>query len=137
MPDAGTVNRRDHWPRACVLAQHPELQKQGTAELIVGIRPEELEDSAFATDIPEDQCLTAKVRLVEALGSDMMVHFGIQASTIDAGDPDAVKELSEEGANVVGRFHRGSSVEPGATIKVAVTTQNLHFFDPTTRERTN
>ena len=50
--------------------------------------------------------MKAKVRLVEALGSELMVHFELDdAKRVNSGDPDAPEELLGEGvANAVARF---------------------------------
>src|SRR4051794_34937741 len=81
--------------------------------LIIGIRPEDLEDAALARDLPEGNRLKGTVRLREALGSEIMVHAEIQARRAVTED---VKELAEDvgderlahsgdTANVVGRFN--------------------------------
>ena len=57
------------------LEKHPALQKYDGKRVVVGIRPEDFEDAAVVTDAPADRRLKATVRLVEALGSELMVHF--------------------------------------------------------------
>ena len=75
------------------------------------------------------------VNLLEALGSEIMVHFRIDAPRVDSGDPDAVEEAGgETSANAVGRFNPRSMVRPGQTAEIAVSNENLHFFDFDTRE---
>ena len=71
--------------------------------------------------------------LLEALGSEIMVHFSIDAGRVDSGDPDAVEEAGGT-ANAVGRFSPRSRVRAGDTAEVAVTIENLHFFDHETRQ---
>src|SRR5262245_9743597 len=56
------------------LEKHPALQNYAGKNIVVGIRPEDFEDAAVATG-PADRRLKATVRLVEALGSELMVHF--------------------------------------------------------------
>ena len=59
-----------------------------------GIRPEDFEDAAVATNAPADRRLKATVRLVEALGSELMVHLELDdAKRVNSGDPDAPEEL--------------------------------------------
>ena len=78
--------------------------------------------------------MSVPVKLIEALGSELMVHFSVDAPTVDSGDPDAVETQPVEGqANAVGRFSPRSQVKPGDDISVAVTVGNLHFFDAETR----
>ncbi len=89
-----------------VFTKQPKLADYDGKPIIIGIRPEDFEDAAFAEQIPEAQRLTAKVSLIEALGSEIMVHFRIDAPTVDSGDPDAVEEREgADVANAVGRFN--------------------------------
>ena len=75
--------------------------------------------------------LHSKVRLIEALGSELMVHFDINARTVDSGDPDAVEE-SDSSSNAVGRFNPRSKARMREDVTIAVATENMHFFDPET-----
>ena len=79
----------------------------------------------------------------EALGSEIIVHFVIDASPAVtehirelAQDTDAVvvRQLKEESAQttMVGRFGARSRVREGEVAEVAVDTRSLHFFDPET-----
>ena len=64
-----------------------------------------------------------------------MVHFRIDAPTVDSGDPDATEEKAgAEGANAVGRFNPRSTVQMGEVAEVAISTENMHFFDMDTRQ---
>ena len=77
--------------------------------------------------------LKAQVNLLESLGSEIMVHFALDAARVDSGDPDGAQETAVIGTtNAVGRFHPRSRVRIGETIEVAVAVENLHFFDPDT-----
>jgi multiple sugar transport system ATP-binding protein len=117
-----------------VFQARPALKGYDGKRLIVGIRPEDFEDAAFASEVPADRRIKADVTLLEALGAEIMVHFGIDASTVDSGDPDAPEKVIEGQANAVGRFHPRSRVRMGETADVAVTTDNLHFFDFQSRQ---
>jgi multiple sugar transport system ATP-binding protein len=125
------------------LAAHPGLAGYAGKDVIVGIRPENLEDAALAPDTPEDRRLHGKVSLREALGSEIMVHFDIDAKaamTEDvrelAQDTDAVavSEATKEKAHttMTGRFGARSRVREGTEAEIAVDTRSLHFFDPET-----
>lgn len=113
----------------------PALRSLEGGRIIVGIRPEDFEDAALAADdysgLPRPRINTT-ISLVEALGSELLVHFSIDdAVRADAGDPDSVEELSSK-ANTVGRFSPRSQIRMGDRTEVAVSVSNLHFFDPTT-----
>jgi multiple sugar transport system ATP-binding protein len=110
--------------------RHPALASYEGKRVIVGIRPEDFEDATLAESTPAQRRITAMVKLTEALGSEIMVHFELDAPTVDSGDPDAVEET---GADAVGRFNPRSRVRMGEIVEIAVATENLHFFDPNTR----
>jgi multiple sugar transport system ATP-binding protein len=114
------------------LAARPALRNYDGKRLVVGIRPEDFEDVKFAGDVREGATLKSEVQLIEALGSEIMVHFSLDAPTVDSGDPDAVEEAGVT-ANTVGRFHPRSRVRIGDAVEIAVTTENMHFFDHDTR----
>ena len=76
------------------------------------------------------------MRLVEALGSELMVHFEIDdVERVASGDPDAPHELLGVGvANAVARFSPRSRVRVDEDVEITVSTENLHFFDVTTQQ---
>jgi multiple sugar transport system ATP-binding protein len=113
------------------LERHPALQKYNGQRIVVGVRPEDFEDAAVATGAPPDRRLRAKVRLVEALGSELMVHFELDdTKRVNSGDPDAPEELLGAGvANAVARFSPRSQVHVDQDVEITVASENLHFFD--------
>jgi multiple sugar transport system ATP-binding protein len=122
------------------LSQRPSLQGFSGKPVILGIRPEDLEDVSLAPDVPPDRRLSGEVSLREALGSEIMVHFAIDATPAiteevrelarDVGE-DAGRRRSDM-TTVVGRFGARSGVRVGEPADVAVDTRALHFFDPET-----
>ena len=122
------------------LEQRPELQAYDGREVVLGIRPEDLEDRKLAGETAHGGMLEGKVTLREALGSEIMVHFSVDASPAFTAD---VKELAEDvgdaeraeaharkdSAILVGRFGARSRVKSGEQVEVAVDTRQLHFFD--------
>ena len=122
------------------LAAKPALMRYKGRKIVLGIRPEDLEDAALAKDIPADRRLRGEVRLREALGSEVMVHFTIAARPAVTEDvrelaADVGEELPEDiepETTIVARFGARSGVREGETAEIAVDTQALHFFDPET-----
>jgi multiple sugar transport system ATP-binding protein len=125
------------------LAARPALAGYAGKQVVLGIRPEDLEDAALATSTPDDQRLNGTTELTEALGSEIMVHFAIDAKHAvtddvrelaeDVGDDRGVEDLTgADKATLVGRFGARSRVRPGQPLEVAVDTRSLHFFDPET-----
>ncbi len=116
---------------ADAVAARPGLKKHDGATIIIGIRPEDFEDSTMIEHDTTGRQLTSTVSLIESLGSELMVHFDIDARRVDSGDPDAVEE-SDSASNSVGRFHPRSKVRMREEVTIAVSTENMHFFDPAT-----
>jgi multiple sugar transport system ATP-binding protein len=124
------------------LRAHPALRDFAGRTVILGIRPEDLEDAALAQSTPPDRRLHGSVLLKEALGSEIMVHFSVDAKPAltedvrelarDVGDDRAIQQAAEGASEttIVGRFGARSGVRHGDTIEVAVDTRALHFFDP-------
>jgi len=130
---------------AQTLAARPALAGFERRTVVLGIRPEDLEDAALSPDTPADHRLKGQVTLTEALGSEIMVHFSIEAKQAateemrelarDVGDERVVAQLEEGGAPsaaFVGRFGARSRVKIGDPLEVAVDSRALHFFDPET-----
>jgi multiple sugar transport system ATP-binding protein len=125
------------------LSRRPGLRSFEGKQLVVGIRPEHLEDAAIAHEDAHDRRLKGQVELREALGSELVVHLAIDAApalteeveelAADAGT--TAEELGGGDTNravVVGRFSADSKVSEGEEAEVSVDTRALHFFDPNT-----
>jgi multiple sugar transport system ATP-binding protein len=113
-----------------VLQKRPELRNYDGQRVVLGIRPEDFEDAAVVSNPAEDRRIKANVKLVEALGSELMVHMLIDAKRVDSGDPDAPDEIHGDGyANVVARFSPRSRVRVDEDVDIVVNADNMHFFD--------
>jgi multiple sugar transport system ATP-binding protein len=125
------------------IALRPGLKAYAGKPVILGIRPEDLEDAALVSGAPADRILSGRLELREALGSEIMAHFAITAEEaetdetrelahdVGAGDGDAMG-VAEHEAVIVGRFGARSRVNKGDAIRAVVDTRALHFFDPQT-----
>ncbi len=112
-----------------VLAANPALRAYDGADIVVGIRPEAFEDAAVVSDNGQSR-LRAVVSLSEALGSDLLLHFPLDAPSVEAGDPDALEGIDDR--MVIARVHPRSAARPGSTVELSVDVNGLHFFDPQT-----
>ena len=98
--------------------------------VVVGIRPEDMDDANLVDGDTTGLVVSATASLVESLGSEIMVHFEIDARGVDAGDPDVLEELSdEEVAEAVARFNPRSKARAGEPISAVFDIERLHFFD--------
>jgi multiple sugar transport system ATP-binding protein len=122
-----------------VLFERPALKGYVGKDVIVGIRPEDMEDAEIA-GAEEGRTLTSVADLVEAMGSDVLVHFPVQVRPARTAETE---ELADEGFTVglpeatrqdvttlVGRFSPRTRVFEGQPVTVRVDTARLHFFDP-------
>jgi multiple sugar transport system ATP-binding protein len=122
--------------------------------VIVGVRPEDL------TPCPDGTpgALTADVRAVERLGSELHVFFSIDALPVEtrpAGGPadprspsavspstgpqpadDAEASLPGAAHNGVARLDPRTAVRPGDRVTLRVDPARLYFFDPATGQAT-
>jgi multiple sugar transport system ATP-binding protein len=123
------------------VSARPALQSYEGKKVVLGIRPEDLEDAAVAPDASAGKRIHGKVELTEALGSEIMAHFTVDAPPAltddvrelaqDLGTEHTVTEREEQQhTTMVGRFDSRSKVKEGETAEVAVDTRGLHFFDP-------
>jgi multiple sugar transport system ATP-binding protein len=118
------------------LADRPGLAELVGREVVLGIRPEDLEDTAFDPGAPPDRRLVATVDLVEQLGSDVLVRAIIDAvpatgeQVIDAAEGTQVGVAA--GAPLVARCNPRSRPARGGTIELSVDTERIHLFDPAT-----
>ncbi|HYD11127.1 MAG TPA: sn-glycerol-3-phosphate ABC transporter ATP-binding protein UgpC [Acidimicrobiales bacterium] len=127
-----------------VVAARPTIERYVGRPVVVGIRPEDMEDAALVADAPADRRITAVVELQEALGSDVVVHFSIDAQqaitddvkelAADVGEAiETVERRAREGrAEVVARLNPRTRARKGESIELVVDTGRLHLFDPDT-----
>jgi multiple sugar transport system ATP-binding protein len=111
-----------------------ELAGSEGRQVVVGIRPEDLEDPEFAPGAPHDRLLTVAVDLVEQLGSDVLVRGAIDAV---AASGEQVADAAEgtqiartEGAPLVARCNPRSHLARGSVVQLVVDTERIHLFDP-------
>jgi multiple sugar transport system ATP-binding protein len=108
--------------------------------VVVGIRPEAFEDVAFAPrGLPE---LEVQVQVVEELGSDAFVFFGLDADQVLVEDAmsdrkeDATSLLAEEDQQSLfaARVDPRTDARVGGTVRLALEPSRLYFFSPDTGE---
>ncbi len=132
-----------------VLAERPAVRAYEGERVIIGIRPENMEDASIMPNIPEDRRMKVEILLREALGAEVLVHFAIDAPPVLTEDTRelvgeqsgpmaqtsvAVQDLEravEIGTSTfVARLDPRTNAALRQTLELAVDTARLHFFDP-------
>jgi multiple sugar transport system ATP-binding protein len=91
----------------------PALRAYEGGAIVLGVRPEDLEDAAFESGSP---VLPVACSLRESLGSEVLVHFSV----------------TPRGPSYVARVQPQTAAREGEPLLLAVDTKRLHFFDPRT-----
>jgi multiple sugar transport system ATP-binding protein len=116
-------------PTACRDA-HPALRDYAGKKIILGLRPEHLPAADNSSSGPT---LVGNVSLVEELGSELMVHFTIDARRVQAeGVTSADQEAVVEAGEGIARIDPTAKVTTGERLTFAITTDGMQFFDPDT-----
>jgi multiple sugar transport system ATP-binding protein len=111
---------------------HPGLARFAGKKIVVGLRPEHLPAAVNGAPGPH---LVGNVDLVEALGSELMVHFTIDARRVRAeGATSADEEAITESGEGVARVDAAANVKVGERITFAVNAAGMQFFDPDTEQ---
>jgi multiple sugar transport system ATP-binding protein len=105
--------------------------------VILGIRPEVFEDTAFAPGLPTIEVV---VEVLEDLGSDAHIFFTVDARSItaevlEAAADDEQRLIADGGALFTARVDARTAARVGDRLELAVDPERLHFFDPQTGAR--
>jgi multiple sugar transport system ATP-binding protein len=109
-------------------------------KVIVGIRPEHLEDAALVPGAGASSLLGVSVDLREELGSEVNVHCTVgvppvQVATQAIGDsePDAAEiEKVPQIPAIIAWLDPRTAIRAGQQARIHVDLESLHFFDPDT-----
>jgi multiple sugar transport system ATP-binding protein len=112
----------------------------GERDVIIGIRPEHFEDAALIGSEKRDRgvTVTAKIDLLESLGSDKFAYFTVQSERATA---EHLEELAadagtgdlgggDEGVQVTARLDAASKAAEDQELEIWIDLEKLHVFDP-------
>jgi multiple sugar transport system ATP-binding protein len=128
-----------------VLSRRPKLADHVGRDVILGIRPEDIEDASFAASA-NGSALDVRVALAEVLGAELIAHFPVPARpVVRSASLAAAREDGPDGLELVSADERGeamltarlnprSTARTGTPLRVAVDVERLHFFDPETED---
>jgi multiple sugar transport system ATP-binding protein len=107
--------------------------------VVIGIRPEAFEDPAFAD--PSLPQIVVELSVVEELGSDTHVMFGVDADpvVVEAARSDDARDdgsllVKRAGTRFTARIDSRSTARAGDRMRLSLDTERLYFFDPGTGE---
>jgi multiple sugar transport system ATP-binding protein len=128
-----------------VIASRPALSAYRGRSLILGIRPEAMEDAALVSAPGLDSQFPAFVELREGMGSDVFLHFSLEtppvvtedtkalASDIDEKAVDELQEqASQRRTTLIARASPETSARVGQRTDIHVDAHKLYFFAPDT-----
>jgi len=116
-------------PEAVAL-KRPTLRTYAGKEVVVGMRPEHLRAADPEITGPK---LVGDVDLVEALGSELVVHFTIDAHRVIAeGAFDKDEAAAVKSGEGVARVEAKTPVKPGDKMTFSVDVEDMQFFDTET-----
>jgi len=128
-----------------VIVERPGLAAFRGRTVILGIRPDSMEDAALVPSPGPDSRLPVAVDLQESMGSDVYLHFSVDAPPVYtedtrelAADVDekVLEELQEQASERRTAFIARTSPETRARVgercEIHVDTRKLYFFDPET-----
>jgi len=129
------------------VASRPALKSYVGKDVVLGIRPQDFEDPEYARESGEGTRLKANIDLIEAVGTETMVHFKVDAPLAVTED---MKELAADvGGDEIAQLERKakegqndftavldprSKLRKNEDIELSVDTARLHFFDPETSQ---
>jgi multiple sugar transport system ATP-binding protein len=118
--------------------RRPGLARYRGKSVVIGIRAEDLPIAEGA--LQSGPVLYGHVEAVEALGSELLVHFSIDATRVSpdgAVDESSDDFVAEATINIVGegiaRVQPRAAVTAGEKAPFAIYPDRLHFFDPNTQ----
>jgi multiple sugar transport system ATP-binding protein len=117
-------------------AARPSLRSYANRSIVLGIRPEDLLLASSETKWHgATAVIEGEVELVEALGSELLVHFTTDAQRVeaeDARDADAEglsSSILSRGGEGIERVGARSQLTVGKTARFHLDPLRLHFFD--------
>jgi multiple sugar transport system ATP-binding protein len=129
------------------LVKRPALSQFEGRRIVVGVRPEDIEDAAVLRESEEEHRMSVVCDIREDMGSEVIVHFNVpgepvtskevvEALVADAPEDQEARLAAERargrGISFVARLERMTEAREREPLELAVDVKRLHFFDPDT-----
>jgi multiple sugar transport system ATP-binding protein len=119
------------------ISDRPSLADYIDRRVVLGIRPEDVEDARLADGAAPESVLSAVIEIREDMGPEVYAYFSLGVPPVRRPDVEEAKREDEagtqpalRGAAFVGRLGRETHAREGRPIKLLVDTRRLYFFDP-------
>jgi len=116
-----------------VLEERRGLQDRVGYDVIVGIRPEDIEDAALAASPNGAATLDVKVALAESTGAEVIAHFPVKAESAVEQSRErrelAGRQAAPGETTLTARLSPRTRAETGEPLRVSIDASRLHFFD--------
>jgi multiple sugar transport system ATP-binding protein len=126
------------------------LDRYAGKEIVLGIRPEHIEDARLAEGrapggAEESNTIEVEPQVIESMGSEKYVYFGlpkehaarldsIEEITGETGDGEAQGSAEDSGDLMVARISAGSAARLGQPMRLVIDPVKVRLFDPDTEE---
>jgi multiple sugar transport system ATP-binding protein len=130
-----------------MLEHHPGLSAYEGRPVVLGIRPEDMEDAAVVREPHPDRVISVVCEIREDMGSEVYVHFNVpadgvatrevvEALAVDHAEDEEARLAAErargEGVVFIARLDRTTGARERQPVALEVDVTRLHFFDPET-----
>jgi multiple sugar transport system ATP-binding protein len=129
------------------LEARPALAGYEDRDVVLGIRPEDMEDAAILRETNPDHRLSVVCDIREDMGSEVYAHFNVaadpvtsdevvEALVVEAPEDEETRLAAERargtGVPFVARLERQTQARERQPLELEVDVSRLHFFDPET-----
>jgi multiple sugar transport system ATP-binding protein len=109
----------------------------GRGGVIAGLRPEDFEDAKLVQDRSRGTTFTARIDVLESMGSEFYAYFTVESDKVDSAELDEIARdagttaLPNEGGGtqVVARLDAASGVRQREELELWFNSEHLHLFD--------
>jgi multiple sugar transport system ATP-binding protein len=130
--------------------RYPGLSAYDGREVVLGIRPEDMEDAGLLRETHPDRVISVVCDIREDMGSEVYVHFNVpadpvttrevvEALVVEAAEDEEARIAAERerggGVAFIARLERTTEARERQPLDVEVDVTRLHFFDPETGAR--
>jgi multiple sugar transport system ATP-binding protein len=134
-----------------VVGKSEGLGQYAGKEIVLGIRPEHIEDASFTEVTSDSDCITVTPQVIESMGSEKYLYFGVdkeQAAHLESlekltegegeeADQDGVEgsgSADDFGELMVARVSAESQARIEHSLRLTIDASKIRLFDPETEK---